>query len=90
VAASLDAETLSRWLYAPAANQSIAGFNIGGWFMERPRDAAAALTDLIEGALSGALKLPRITALPLREARQAHLALEGRSTEGKLVIKPWA
>ena len=88
--AALDPATLERWLYAPAANQSIAGFNIGGWFMERPGDAAAALTSVIEGVLSGELTLPKISALPLREARKAHLALEGRATEGKLVIEPWA
>jgi len=89
VSATIDAQSIDRWLYAPAANQSITGFNIGAWFLERPAEGGAALMALIQDALSGALHLPTITTLSLAQAREAHLALEERRTEGKLVIKPW-
>lgn len=90
VSATLDGPTIERWLYAPAPNQSITGFNIGAWFLERPAEAAAALTELMQDALSGAVRLPPIGTLPLDRAREAHLALEERRTTGKVVIKPWA
>lgn len=87
--ATLEPATIDRWLYNPAANQSITGLNIGAWFMERSQHAGAALTGLIQDSLSGALTLPKITTLPLSQAKEAHLALEERRTEGKLVLRPW-
>ncbi len=90
VSATLDGPTIDRWLYAPASNQSITGFNIGSWFLERPAEAGAALMELAQDVLSGAVRLPPINTLPLAQAREAHLALEERRTAGKLVIKPWA
>jgi len=90
ISATLDGPTIDRWLYAPASNQSITGFNIGSWFLERPAEAGAALMELAQDALSGAVRLPPISTLPLAQARKAHLALEERRTAGKLVIKPWA
>lgn len=89
-AATLDEKTIDHWLYAPGANQSITGFSIGAWFLQRPAAAGGALMGLVQDLLSGALELPAITTLPLAEAAQAHLTLEQRQTRGKLVIKPWA
>lgn len=88
--ATLDGRTIDQWLYAPAANQSITGFNIGAWFLERPADAGAALMGLVQDVLGATLHLPTLKTLPLREAAEAHRALEQRRTQGKLVIKPWA
>ena len=90
VAAHLDTAAMERWLYAPAPNQAITGFNIGGWFLERPEIAGAALGELIHNALAGTIRLPRIQTLPLSEARTAHEMLERRQTSGKLALKPWA
>jgi NADPH:quinone reductase-like Zn-dependent oxidoreductase len=78
------------WLYAPAPNQMITGFNIGSWFSERPMVAAQALMELITDALSGRIQLPPITTLPLDQAAAAHQLLEERRVQGKLVLKPWA
>lgn len=88
--ASLSAPTLERLLYAPAPNQSLIGFNVGGWFMSRPAEAGAALASLMRDVLTGAIPLPEITTLPLRRAQEAHESLENRRVSGKLVIKPWA
>lgn len=89
VSASLDPATMDTWLYTPGANQSIASFNINTWFVERPQDAGPALMALVDDASTGRLRLPDIRTLPLRDAREAHLALEARHTIGKIVLKPW-
>lgn len=89
VSAHLDARTMDRWLYAPAANQSITGFNIGDWFLQHPAEAGSALLGLVQDALAGTFRLPRIQTLPLEQAQLAHDLLEERRTEGKLVLKPW-
>jgi NADPH:quinone reductase-like Zn-dependent oxidoreductase len=66
------------------------GFNIGGWFMDRPRVAGGALYELLQDVVAGKIQIPQITTLPLAEASLAHNLLEQRKTEGKLVLKPWA
>lgn len=88
--AQLSAKALERFLYAPAPNQTLIGFNVGSWFMERPAAAAAALIELITDILNGHIQAPSIRLLPLAEAAVAHQLLESRETSGKLVIKPWA
>jgi NADPH:quinone reductase-like Zn-dependent oxidoreductase len=90
ISAQLDEATLERWLYAPAANQTITGFNIGAWFLERPWEAGPALMGLVADARSGAIRLPPVETHPLSGAREAHLALEQRRVSGKIVLKPWA
>lgn len=88
-AAVLDAATLERLLYAPAPNQSVMAFNLGGWFQERPQAAAAALGELVGLVARGVIATPTIRCLPLAQAAQAHHLLETRQTSGKLVLKPW-
>ncbi|MEL6761709.1 MAG: zinc-binding dehydrogenase, partial [Myxococcota bacterium] len=74
---------------APVPNQSIVGFNVGGWFMERPQQAGAALGELIEDIMAERIRAPAIRSLTLAQAQEAHELLESRSSSGKLVIKPW-
>ena len=70
VSASLNAATLERLLYAPAPNQSISGFNIGGWFQQRPAIAGAALADLMQEVLAGEVQVPRIPPPPRASPRR--------------------
>ena len=90
ISSSLDAAATEKIFYSPAPNQSISGFNIGGWFMDRPRVAGGALYELMQDVVAGKIQIPRITTLPLADASLAHNLLEQRKTEGKLVLKPWA
>ncbi len=89
-AAALSARASEQLLYAPAANQTLTGFNVGSWFMDRPSVAADALKEVIGEVLSGAIHVPTITTFGLGEAGRAHEQLESRATAGKLVIKPWS
>jgi NADPH:quinone reductase len=88
--AVLDTNTIARWLYAPAANQAILVFNLGGWFMERPEQASRAMGELIGMVASGAIKTPELHLMPLSDASKAHRMLESRETTGKIILKPWA
>lgn len=83
-------KALEAVLYAPAPNQTLVGFNVGGWFMERPMVAGAALTELVTDILRGHMRSPSVSTLRLEEAGQAHQLLEARQSSGKMVIKPWA
>lgn len=87
---TLSPEALDQLLYAPAPNQALVAFNVGGYFAERPAVAAAALGELIEDVLAERIRVPPIQTLPLAEAARAHALLEARQVAGKLVIKPWA
>jgi NADPH:quinone reductase len=88
--AVLDANTITHWLYAPAANQAILAFNLGGWFIERPELAGSAVGELIGLVASGAIKTPPLHLMPLSSASKAHQLLENREASGKIILKPWA
>jgi NADPH:quinone reductase len=88
--AQLSKDAIDRLFYAPVPNQTVSGFNVGGWFMERPEVAGAALAELMRDILAGRILPPAIRTLSLDAARSAHEMLEGRQTEGKLVITPWS
>ena len=85
---TLDADAVTPWLYDPAPNQSILGFNLGPWFESRLPDAISALQRLVGWAASGELKVPVSQRLPLADAAEAHRLLETGATTGKLVLKP--
>jgi NADPH:quinone reductase-like Zn-dependent oxidoreductase len=84
----LDESALRPWLYDPALNQSVVGFNLGPWFELRLPTAVAALQQLIEWVGSGQVRVPVPHALPLAEAAAAHRLLESGATTGNLVLKP--
>ncbi|MER5913929.1 zinc-binding dehydrogenase [Streptomyces sp. NPDC001982] len=84
----LDENALLPWLYDPAPNQSVVGFNLGPWFELRLPAAVAALHRLIEWVGSGQVRVPVSRAFPLAEAAEAHRLLESGATTGKLVLKP--
>jgi NADPH:quinone reductase len=88
--AQLDANTVRHWLYAPAANQAILTFNLGGWFTERGQLAGAAMGELIGMVASGVINTPKLHLIPLSEASSAHRLLENRESIGKIILKPWA
>jgi NADPH2:quinone reductase len=90
VSGGLSRGALESLFYAPAPNQSVMGFNIGGWFMERPDVAGRALLELMNDVMSGVVRTPEIRTMPLARAQEAHTLLEQRRVEGKLVLKPWA
>lgn len=75
--------------YAPCLNQSVHRFNVGAWFGPRAPAAAEALGELIGLVASGQVRVPLGTRLPLSAAAEAHRRLEDRSSEAKIVLKPW-
>jgi NADPH:quinone reductase len=87
--ARLDEETILRFFYTPALNQSLHVFNLGLWFGLKPEPAVAALGDLIGLAASGQIKPQIGHVFPLAQAAEAHRLLEERQTTGKIVLKPW-
>lgn len=87
--ARIGADTLRAFLYAPAPNQSIVSFNVGGWFIDRPQVAGAALGELVGLVVAGELAPPAVRTLPLAQAAEAHRLLESRAASGKIVLKPW-
>lgn len=85
---TLEEEAIKPWLYDPAPNQSILGFNLGPWFELRLPDAIAALQQLIGWVASGELEVSVSQTFPLADAAEAHRLLESGATTGKLVLKP--
>jgi len=85
----LDQETIIRFFYSPAYNQSLHVFNLGLWFGLRPEIAVKALQDLIGFAASGQIKVPVNQKLPLSRAAEAHRMIEERRATGKIILKPW-
>ncbi len=88
--ATLSGEATERFLYAPAPNQALLAFNLGGWFSDRSATASDALGELIAEVAAGHIVAPEIRAMPLASAAQAHALLEDRKVSGKLVLEPWS
>ena len=87
--ATLGERSIVSLLYDPVPNQSLTGFNVGTWFMQRPDVAGSAIGELMGLIAAGAIRMPEITTMPLRDAAKAHELLEARQATGKLVLKPW-
>lgn len=88
VVGRLDENALKPWLYDPAPNQSVLGFNLGPWFESRLPVAVAALQQLVGWVASGQLKVAVSRTFPLADAAEAHRLLERGATTGKLILKP--
>lgn len=86
--AALSQAAQARLFYDPARNQSVQGFNLGGYIFQRPAALGAAMGALIGGIMTGQVKPPAVTTMPLAEAQAAHRLLEARSVIGKLVLVP--
>ncbi len=84
-----DRDTIVKFFYSPALNQSLNVFNLGLWFGLQPQKAVAALQELIGLVASGQVKVQIAQVLPLSKAAQAHRLIEERVTTGKLILKPW-
>lgn len=85
---TLDADAVKPWLYDPAPNQSILGFNLGPWLGLRLPEAIAALQQVIGWVASGQLEVPVSRRFPLADAAEAHRLLQTGATTGKLILKP--
>jgi NADPH2:quinone reductase len=88
VIGTLDEKAITPWLYDPAPNQSILGFNLGPWFESRLPVAIAALQQLVGWVASGEVATPSHRSLPLADAAEAHRLIEAGATTGKLVLTP--
>lgn len=88
IVGTLDEKAVKPWLYDPAPNQSILGFNLGPWFESRLPVAVAALQRLVGWVTSGDLKVPVSRKFSLADAAEAHRLLEAGETTGKLILKP--
>jgi NADPH2:quinone reductase len=67
-------------------NQSVTGFALAPFLT--PERLKAGLAELFDLAVSGQLKVTISGTFPLERAAEAHRALEGRRTTGKLVLVP--
>jgi NADPH:quinone reductase len=67
-------------------NQSLTGFALSS--LLTPMGLRAGLAELFELAVRGDLKVTVSATYPLERAADAHRALEGRGTMGKLVLVP--
>ncbi len=85
---TLDEDAITPWLYDPAPNQSVLGFNIGPWFESRLPVAVEALQQLVGWVAAGQLTVPETHAYPLADAAEVHRLLETGATTGKLILKP--
>ena len=68
-------------------NQVVAGFYLPR-IMGRPDLFGPSLEEILRWLVSGEVKLTIGARYPLEEAREAHDALEGRRTSGKIVLNP--
>lgn len=82
-------ETILKFFYDPALNQSLHVFNLGLWFGLQPQLTIGAFQELIGLVASGRVKVQLDQTLPLSEAAHAHRLLEERRTTGKLILKSW-
>jgi NADPH2:quinone reductase len=59
-----------------------------GAYIADPKDLAATADDLFNVVASGAVKIPIHARYPLKDAVEAHRALESRATTGATVLMP--
>jgi NADPH2:quinone reductase len=70
-------------------NHTIRGFFLGDYFSRKSDLVTATLAECAGYVSDGRLRIRMGGAFPLSGAGDAHRLLEGRQTQGKLVILPW-
>ncbi|KPK88557.1 MAG: hypothetical protein AMJ94_14740 [Deltaproteobacteria bacterium SM23_61] len=86
--ASREPGTLNPERLLPS-NHTIRGFFLGDYFSRKPDLINATLAELADYVSDGRLRIHMGGAFPLSGVGEAHRLLEGRRTQGKLVILPW-
>ncbi len=71
------------------SNKSVMAFNLS-YLFEEQKMLSSAMTQVISWYESGALSVPAVQTFSLRDVAQAHAALQGGKTVGKLVLVPEA
>ncbi len=69
-------------------NQIVAGFYLPRIMGGRPELVESSLEEILGWLASGELRLTIGARYPLEKAAEAHVALEGRQTTGKIVLNP--
>ncbi|MFF7472803.1 zinc-binding dehydrogenase [Streptomyces sp. NPDC008092] len=87
-AAKIDGPALYPLIYDPAPSQSLIGFNVGTWFVDRPEAVVGAMGKLVGWVADGTVKGLVSTTLPLADASEAHRMLEAGTSTGKIILKP--
>ncbi|CAN7749366.1 zinc-binding dehydrogenase [Variovorax sp. LjRoot130] len=77
------------FLRITSRNQRLTGFFLGGYFQHRPARVAEALSELGALVRSGAVAPAVHGVLPLEQAAEAHILMQGRDAVGKLLLDPW-
>lgn len=72
----------------PASGDSDQGGG-GGW-LAGPDRVRAAAENVLRSLAAGQLRVPIAATYRFDEAAAAHAAVEGRTTDGKVVLTPWA
>jgi NADPH2:quinone reductase len=57
-------------------------------YIEDPKEMQLRTAEVVRGLREGWLRAPPVTCFALENARSAHAAIEGRGTQGKLVLIP--
>jgi NADPH:quinone reductase len=69
-------------------NHTVTGFYIAPYTAD-PELTVSTLMEIIGYVTDGTVKVQVGTVLPLAQAAEAHRLLEGRKTNGKVVLQPW-
>ncbi|MEO1163509.1 MAG: NADPH:quinone oxidoreductase family protein [Chloroflexota bacterium] len=86
---TLDTDTIERFFYNPALNQSLHVFNLGLWLGMHPEKVGQALQTLITHTAQGDIEVNIDTVLPLSCAKDAHHMIETGTSSGKIILHPW-
>jgi NADPH:quinone reductase-like Zn-dependent oxidoreductase len=74
-------------LWMTDANKGVVAFNLSYLFAETAM-LQEAMTPLLADVAAGKLRVPKVSTFPLDQARDAHQALQGGQTVGKLALVP--
>lgn len=69
-------------------NHSVIGFHLGNAIARDPGLALAPMTELVAGLTEGDIEVVVGHRYPLEQAASAHRLIEGRSSQGKVILRP--